>query len=77
MRTTSILVISKFFYVWGEGGHKVGRKEGNIIFFDFRQMAKFRSNLGQFWPKRAIFEITPKKVKKFFATPKTMIRAKN
>ena len=30
------------------------------------QMAKFRPNLGQFWRKRAIFEISPKKRKRHF-----------
>ncbi len=40
-------------------------------------MAKFRPNLGQFWPKRAIFEISEKKRKRhFFSTPETMLRAK-
>ena len=29
-------------------------------------MAKFRPNLGQFWPKRAIFEISQKKRKRHF-----------
>ena len=36
------------------------------------QMAEFRPNLGQFWPKWAIFEISQKKRKRhFFSTPES------
>ena len=44
-----------------------------------RQMAKLRPNLGQFWPKRAIFVFSQKMRKRhiFFSTPETRIHAKN
>ena len=40
-------------------------------------MAKFRPNLGQFWPKRAIFEFSQKMRKRhFFSTPETRLSTK-
>ena len=40
-------------------------------------MAKFRPNLGQFWPKWVIFEFSPKKRNRHvFSTPETRLRAK-
>ena len=56
MRKTTVSSISKFFEVWGEGGHKVGRKGKRWIFspkikiFDeiFASLPKW-PNLGQIW----------------------------
>ena len=40
-------------------------------------MAKFRPNLGKFWPKRALFQISPKNQSRhYFLTPETRLPAK-
>ena len=41
-------------------------------------MTKFEPNLGQFWPKRAIFEFSHKMRKRHFvSTPETRLSTKN
>ena len=42
------------------------------------QMTKFKPNLGQFWPKRAIFEFSHKiRKRNFLSTPETRLSTKN
>ena len=56
----------------------VCRNTNGTCFKSVSKTPTFWPNLGQFWPKRAIFEIFTKKWKRnYLSTPETMLRAKN
>ena len=62
----------------------VSKKPTFRFFTDFQlfqhpdKLAKFRSNLGQFWPKRAIFEFSHKmRIHHFFSITKTRLSTTN